>query len=194
MPLYQASEATYDTAEEALYFVRPAFHRNVTKRYKGGTARQIWKFANGASEAVQLTRGYAGESHHPMWYQGRIYFITDRDGTMNLWSMDEGGEDLKQHTEHEDFDVRYARSSGGKIVYQRGADLWIYDIASDAYSKIDIRLTSDLDQLREKWEEDPAQYITNAKPDPKGEKVVLTSRGQGFYSSGQRRALHQFYR
>jgi tricorn protease len=180
VPLYQASEATYDPAEEALYFVRPAYHRNVTKRYKGGTARQIWKFANGASEAVQLTRGYAGESHHPMWYQNRIYFITDRDGTMNLWSMDEEGEDLKQHTEHEDFDVRYARSSGGKIVYQRGADLWIYDIASDAYSKIDIRLTSDLDQLREKWEEDPAQYITHAKPDPKGDKVVLTSRGRVF--------------
>ena len=89
---------------------------------------------------------------------------------MNLWSMDEGGKDLKQHTEHQDFDVRYARSSGGKIVYQRGADLWVYDIASDAYSKIDIRLTSDLDQLREKWEEDPLSTLQMPNPTQRGIK------------------------
>ncbi len=180
VPLYQASEASYDASGETLYFVRPAYHRNVTKRYKGGTARQIWKFKDGNPEAVRLTKDYAGESHHPMWYQNRVYFISDRDGTMNIWSMDESGSDLKQHTEHEDFDVRYARISEGKIVYQRGADLWIYDITSDVFSKIDIRLTSDLDQLREKWEENPSQYITQAKPDPKGEKVVLTARGRVF--------------
>ena len=68
VPLYQASEATYDTAEEALYFVRPAFDRNAAPNaIKAATALQTAKFANGASEAEQLTRGHAGESHHPMW-------------------------------------------------------------------------------------------------------------------------------
>ena len=180
IPLSQASEASYDASGETVYFVRPAYHRNVTKRYKGGTARQIWKYTTDSAEAVQLTKGYAGESHHPMWYNGRVYFITDRDGTMNIWSTDEMGNDLKQHTEHADFDVRYAKESEGNIVYQWGADLWVYNIASDQYKKIDIRLTSDLDQLREKWEEKPSQYITSAHPDPKGENVVITARGRVF--------------
>jgi tricorn protease len=180
LPLQQASEAAYDGSGKTLFFVRPAYHRNVTKRYKGGTARQIWKFTQGEAEAVKLTTDYKGESHHPMWYQGRVYFISDRDGTMNLWSMDALGKDLRQHTKHEDFDVRYARISEGRIVYQRGADLWLYDSARDAYSRIDIRLTSDLDQLRQKWEDNPSEYITHVKPGPKGEKIVLTARGRVF--------------
>ena len=180
VPLYQASEAFPDASGETVYFVRPAYHRNVTKRYQGGTARQIWKYTRGSAEAERLTNGYAGESHHPMWYGGRVYFITDRDGTMNLWSMDETGNDLQQHTRHEDFDVRYANLSGGRIVYQWGADLWLYDISGDQYRKIDVRLTSDLDQLREKWEEDPSDYITHVSPDHKGENIVLTSRGRVF--------------
>ncbi|MCO5725823.1 S41 family peptidase [Robiginitalea marina] len=180
IPLSQASEASFDAAGETVYFVRPAYHRNVTKRYKGGTARQIWKFSQGSPEAVRLTREYTGESHHPMWYQGRVYFISDRDGTMNLWSMDEDGNDLRQHTVHIDFDVRTATLSEGNIVYQWGADLWAYNIASDAYNKVEISLTSDLDQLREKWEENPARYITHVSPDPKGEKIAITSRGRVF--------------
>ncbi len=180
VPLSQASEASYDATGETVYFVRPSYHRNVTKRYKGGTARQIWKYTRGTPEAIRLTRDYDGGSHHPMWHNNRVYFITDRDGTMNLWSMDENGNDLKQHTQHVEFDVRYARLSGGKIVYQRGADLWLYDISSGADEKLDIRLTSDLDQLREKWEENPAQYLTNASLDPEGENIVLTARGRVF--------------
>ncbi len=179
-PLSQASEASFDASGETVYFVRPAFHRNVTKRYKGGTARQIWKFQEGSGEAVRLTKTYTGESHHPMWYSGRVYFITDRDGTMNIWSVDEAGEDLQQHTQHKDFDVRYANQDNGRIVYQRGADLWVFTIASGQTQKVDIRLASDLDQLREKWEENPSQYITHFAPSPDGDRMVITARGRVF--------------
>jgi tricorn protease len=111
IPLAQASEGTFDGDGETLYFVRPAFHRNVNKRYRGGTARKVWKFVQGAAEAESLTADYAGESHSPMWWQGRVYFITDPDGTMNIWSMDESGGDLRQHTRHSGWDVRYASLS-----------------------------------------------------------------------------------
>jgi tricorn protease len=180
IPLAQATEACFDDSGNTLYFVRPAYHRNVTKRYQGGTARQIWKFTNGAEEAVKLTTDHAGESHHPMWYDGRVYFITDRDGTMNIWSMNESGADLTQHTSHADFDVRTANLSNGKIVYQRGADIWLYTIASDENKKLDIKLASDLDQLREKWDDEPSKYITSVHPDKEGDRIVITARGRVF--------------
>ena len=40
-----------------------------------------------------------------MVWQGRVYFVSDRDGTMNLWSMDEKGGTLSQHTSHRGWDV-----------------------------------------------------------------------------------------
>jgi len=97
IPLETASEGAYDDSGRTLFFVRPAFHGNVTKRYTGGTARDVWKFEQGASEAVELTGDYEGESHSPMYWQGRVYFVSDRDGTMNLWSMTSDGGDVRQH-------------------------------------------------------------------------------------------------
>ena len=180
IPLAQASEAAYNDSGKTVYFVRPAYHRNVTKRYKGGTARQIWKFTQRATEAVKLTKDYLGGSHHPMWFSGRIYFITDRDGIMNIWSMSESGEDLKQHTNHKEFDVRSASISNGNIVYQVAADIWHFNITSNESKKINIKLVSDLDQLREKWDDNPTKYITSTHTDHEGEKIVITARGRVF--------------
>jgi len=180
IPLSQASEASFDDTGKTVYFVRPAYHRNVTKRYEGGTARQIWKFTENSSEAIKLTSDHLGESHHPMWYKDRVYFITDRDGVMNVWSMNESGADLKQHTTHKEFDVRYANISEGNIVYQLGADLWHYTVLTNESKKINIRLSTDLDQLREKWDEKPSKYITSVHPDPTGDRIVITARGRVF--------------
>ncbi|MEQ9022390.1 MAG: hypothetical protein RLN82_06465, partial [Pseudomonadales bacterium] len=180
IPLDQASEASFSADGQTVFFVRPADHGNVTKRYKGGTARQIWKFTFGTDEAIKLTTDYDGESHHPLWHDSRVYFLSDRDGIMNVWSMDENGGDKKQHTTHQDFDVRSANISNGVVVYQVGADLWKYTIASNTSEKISITLASDLDQLREKWEENPSQYITSANPNMDGSKIVITARGRVF--------------
>ncbi|TRZ42599.1 S41 family peptidase [Robertkochia solimangrovi] len=180
IPLSQASEADIDTRSKTLFFVSPMDHRNVTKRYMGGTARQIWKFVPGAADALKLTTDYNGESFNPMFYNDRIYFLSDRDGIMNIWSMNTEGNDLKQHTKHEVFDVRSADLHNANIVYQTGADLWHLDLASGSDKKIEIWLPSDLDQLREKWVDNPSRYISSAKTDAKGEKVVITARGRIF--------------
>ena len=180
IPLSQASEGSYDASGKTLFFVRPAFHNNVTKRYKGGTARKIWKFSEGQAEAQVLTPGYTGESHSPQWWNGRVYFVTDRDGTMNLWSMDESGGDPRQHTKHSGWDVKRPALDAGRLVYQVGADLWFYDIAAGTERMIPITLPSDFDQLREKWVKKPIESLTSVHLHPKGESVVLTSRGRVF--------------
>ncbi|MEO1652517.1 MAG: S41 family peptidase, partial [Bacteroidota bacterium] len=134
----------------------------------------------GKNEAVKLTTDHLGESFNPMWYEDRIYFITDRDGIQNIWSMDADGKDLKQHTKHDEFDVRSANLDNGKIVYQHAADLWLLDIPSGEYRKMNIGLASDLAHLREQWIENPSKYITSVHPSPRGEKVIVTARGRVF--------------
>ncbi|HET7133759.1 MAG TPA: S41 family peptidase [Gammaproteobacteria bacterium] len=181
IPLAQASEASFDVSGKSLFFVRPAFHRNVTKRYKGGTARKVWRYDQGGAEAVELTADYDGESHTPMAWNGRVYFITDRDGTMNIWSMRADGGDARQHTRHRGSDVRDASlSEDGRIVYQVGADLWIYDTASGADALVPIELASDFDQLRDRWVSDAWQQQTSVHLHPHGESVALTVRGRVF--------------
>ena len=180
VPLAGASEGSYDGTGRTLYFSRPAFHNNVTKRYTGGTARDVWKFTTGTPEAVELTGDYNGESHSPMWWKGKVYFVSDRDGTMNLWSMNEDGSDKRQLTRHSGWDVRGPEIDDGRIVYQLGADLWIYELASNQAKMIPITLSSDLDQLRENWVTNPMDYLSAAHISPEGDRVALTSRGRLF--------------
>ncbi len=180
IPLSQASDGTYDPAGKRLFFTRQPFQGSYTKRYKGGTAQNIWKFSNDDPEAIPLTGDYAGTSRQPMWWNNRIYFISDRDGTLNIWSMNEDGGDLKQHTFHKGWDVKAAALDRGRIVYQVGADLHLLDLATGESHLIPVQLTSDFDQKREKWIKKPFDYLTAAHLSPDGDRVVLTARGQVF--------------
>ncbi len=179
VPLHQASDGVWDDAG-ALFFVRPGWHRNNTKRYQGGTARNLWRFADGDAEAVNLTADFPGEDHSPAFWQGRLYWVNDRDGTMNVWSMAGDGSDRRQETRHSGWDVKSATGHGGRIVYQLGADLWLLELASGQTRKIAITLASDFDQLREKWVADPLEYLTAFEIHPKGRSAVLTARGRAF--------------
>jgi len=185
VPLAQASQGCYNPAGTTLFFTRMPFQGSYTKRYKGGTAQNIWMYVNNSPEAVPLTPDYTGTSKDAMWWNGRIYFVSDRDGIMNIWSMKEDGSDVRQHTTHKRFDVSSPSLDNGKIVYQLVADLWVYDIASGTDRKIDLRLSSDFDQTREHWIDKPMDYLSSAHISPDGDRVVLTSRGRVFVFPSQ---------
>ncbi|MBU1698935.1 MAG: PDZ domain-containing protein [Candidatus Eisenbacteria bacterium] len=180
IPLAQAAEGTYDPESSTLFFTRFAAQGSHTKRYRGGTAQNIWKYGGGNEEAVPLTSDDTSTSRNPMWWDHRVYFISDRDGTMNIWSMNAEGADLRQHTMYEGWDVKDPDLSEGNIVYQLGADLYLYSVVSGESRKIPITLVSDFDQTRIRWVEKPIDYLTAAQPSFNGDRLALTARGQVF--------------
>jgi len=180
VPLAQASDGAFDTAGATLFFTRLAFQGSHTRRYKGGTAQNLWRFDGAGTEAAALTGDYPGTSKTPMLWKGRIYFASDRDGVMNLWSMNERGGDLKQHTKHRDYEAQSPSLSNGRIAYQQGADIRVFDVASGSDKAVPITLVSDFDHLRERWVKNAVDWITSAHLSPTGDRVAITARGQVF--------------
>ena len=180
IPLEQASDGVFDSGGDTLYFTRLPFQGSHTKRYKGGTAQNIWRYVKGQDEAVPLTAGYTGTSKDPMLWNGRVYFISDRDGTMNIWSMNKDGKNLNQETFNKGFDAQSASLDDGKIVYQCGVDIHLYDIASKSDKVVPIDLSSDFDQEMITWVKKPMDYLTSIHISPDGDRIVLTARGQVF--------------
>jgi len=180
VPLSQASDGAFDAAGATLFFTRLAFQGSHTRRYKGGTAQNLWRFAGAGTEAAALTGDYPGTSKTPMPWKGRVYFASDRDGVMNLWSMDERGGGLKQHTKHRDYEVQSPSLSNGRIAYQQGADVRVFDIASGSDKAVPITLVSDFDHLRERWVKNAIDWISSAHISPSGDRVAITARGQVF--------------
>ena len=187
-PLSQAADGVFDPSGKTLFFTRQRFQGSQAKRYKGGTAQKLWKYTAG-QEAIPLTADYDGTSKDPMWWNHRVYFLSDRDGSMNLWSMDENGKNLKQHTRHQGWDADTPSLSEGRIVYKLGADLRIYDIASSGDKAIPIALTSDFDHLRERWVKQPNEYGTSAHISQEGDRLVLISRGKVFVAPAKQGRL-----
>ncbi len=179
IPLSQAAQGVYTPDGKTLFFTRLNKQGSNTKRYKGGTAQNIWRYDSG-KEAVPLTADYAGTSQNPMFWSGRVYFLSDRDGTMNVYSMDPNGHDVKQHTHHSGFDVQSASLSNGRIAYQCGADLWLLDLNANQDAIIPITLVSDFDQLRDHWVKKPLEYLSMAHIAPDGSAAVFTARGEVF--------------
>jgi tricorn protease len=185
LPLAQASDGAYDASGARLIFTRLPFQGSYTKRYRGGTAQNLWSFTRGAAEAVPLTADYPGSSKSPMLWQGRLYFLSDRDGTMNLWSMAEQGGDLRQHTRHTGFDMQSPSLAAGRIGYQLGADLWVYDIASGRDASVPVRLVSDFEHTRERWVKAPTEWVTSVHLSPTADRLLFTTRGQLFVLPAQ---------
>ena len=179
LPLAQAASGSYSEDGKTLFFTRLDRQPSSTKRYQGGTAENIWRYEAG-SEAVLLTGDWPGTSNNPMAWNGRVYFLSDRDGVMNIYSMDRNGKDLKEHTHQRFFDIQSASQSGGRIVYQCGADLWLLDLKTGEDTMINITLVSDFDQLRDHWVKKPLEYLTAAHVAPDGSAAVFTARGEVF--------------
>lgn len=180
VPLWQASYGCYD-ADNILFFTRFRNQGSKTKRYKGGFIEQVWKF-DGTHEANNLTADFDGTSTDPMLYNDRVYFLSDRDGTLNIWSMDKNGKDLQQQTFSKGWDIQTPSINGSRIVYQKGADIWLYDIATHKESLLNITLVSDFDQRKPKWIKSPVESISQADISPGGNYAAIISRGRIFVS------------
>jgi tricorn protease len=179
VPLAQAAQGAYSSDGHTLFFTRWFSQGSQTKRYKGGTAENIWSF-DGTHEAAPLTADWTGTSTNPMFWSGRVYFLSDRDGVMNVYSMDTQGHGLKQESHQHIFDVQSPSLFEGRIAYASGSDLWLLDLATGHEEVIPITLLSDFDQMREHWVKKPLDYLTAVHISPDGSSAVFTARGELF--------------
>ena len=97
------------------------------KRYRGGTAGQLWIDATGTGEFSRLGADLNGQLEDPAWIDERLTFLSDHEGYGNVYSFLSDGSDLRRHTDHDDFYARAAHSDGRRLVYQCAGELWLLD-------------------------------------------------------------------
>jgi tricorn protease len=181
IPLADAVEGTIDPAGTTLYFTQFGLQvsSDNAQAYQGGAKGELWSYQLGTNqEAKRLTTKHQGSARSPMVYQDRLYFISNQNGSDNLWSMSLDGREQTQLTDYQDFNVRDARLDAGRIVFQLGADIVLFDINSKQSTTLDLQLTSDLSHTREHWVNKPLKYLSSAKQAGTSKKVVLTARGR----------------
>ena len=117
------------------------------KHYRGSSNADLWLYNLGKKEFLRLTE-HIGNDYYPLLSPDdrTIYYVTDLgEDTFNLWQMDLDGNNKKQLTFHKTDGVRSPSISlnGNYIAYERGTDIWIYDVNQGKTEKIKIYAPSD---------------------------------------------------
>lgn len=180
LPLRYATTGTFSDDGGTLFFVRHgvATVGDNARLYRGGATAQLWRWSlGGDAEAVRLAPEFDGPIHHPMFWRGRLYFLSDASGWDNLWSMTPEGGDLRQHTTFTGWRLQRPTLRNGIVHYQRGADIYRFDLDAGAETKVNIRLVTDGDRARRRWIEQPLTYMETATLGDGGRRVAITARG-----------------
>ncbi|SEA99742.1 S41 family peptidase [Alkalimonas amylolytica] len=181
LPVADAIEGALDSDGQWLYFVQHGLQAtgDNARTYRGGAMGELWRYRLGSGqEAELLSAGHQGSVRNPMLWQGRVYFVSDASGNPNIWSMQTDGSDLQQHSHHQDWQVRQAYLNQGRIVYQLGADIHLLDLQSGEDRLLELSIQSDRPHQRERWLDQPLNYLTSAHYAGFGDQVVLTARGK----------------
>jgi tricorn protease len=177
MPVSGAGEFSPDGSQVVYSF--PFRDFRTWKRHEGGWAQNIYVFDLATNEARQVT-DHPRADRDPMWIGGLVYFNSDRDGTLNLFSYDPAAGDTQQLTRSTTWDVRWPSSDGeGRIVYEFGGELVVLDVRSGGLQPISIRVPDDGLSMRPS-RISAARNVEDFELSPKGERALFVARGDVF--------------
>ncbi len=192
LPLWRAREATFSDDGRTLFFVRRGLAESNDNAllYRGGAMAELWRWRLGSNrEARRMAADFDAPIRNPMAANGRIYFLSDKDGADAIWSVNEQGRDAKKHTEGGAFQLRNPSLADGAILYQKGADLYAFDLDDETETKIEVTLLSDRDQTRTRFIENGVNYLEDARITTGG-AVAVTARGDAALAfTGERRRI-----
>lgn len=152
--------------------------------YEGSNNADVWiaRFTTPVSEPKRITTN-PGQDFSPMFSRDgkRIYYVSDRKGKVNLWSMDTSGGAQKQLTFHETDGARipsYAPKAD-RIAYEYNSEIWLLDLKTGKTAQVPIDVSTD-----ERRNPVVERTITTAPTEytvsPDGKKVALIVRGDLF--------------
>ncbi|MBT0585331.1 S41 family peptidase [Alteromonas oceanisediminis] len=147
------------------------------KRTRGGRAQDVWVYDLENNTSEQLTNNRATD-HQPTIVGDTIYFVSDRDYTLNLYQYQQAGQ-AKKLTNHTDYDVLWPSAGPDAIVYENGGYLYRFDPTTNASSKLSISIPG-VRQHAQPYSKNVSQFIDSMSVDNSGNRVLFTARGELF--------------
>ena len=148
------------------------------KHYRGGTASPVWIARLSDSSVEKVPRRDSNDSA-PMWIGDKIYFLSDRDGPVNLYEYDTKTKQVAAAVPSSGTDIKAASAGPDAVVYEQFGSIHLFDPGTGKQHAVDIRVSGDFPAVRPHYVK-VADKIENANISPTGARAVFEARGEIF--------------
>lgn len=178
IPLPEGGFCSYSPDGKKLAYNRVMREFRTWKYYKGGMADDIWVY-DPATKKVENITNNVSQDIIPMWIGDEIFFISDRDRTMNLFVYNTVTKQTEKVTNYTDYDIKFPSTDGTLIVYEQAGYLYKFDPKTRRSEKISITLGGEHVYARKEMK-NVADNVTAASVSPDGRRLAVTARGEVF--------------
>ena len=148
------------------------------RNYRGGqnTPLVILNLADMSEELIPNEKTF---DIIPVWLGEKVYFLSDRDWTMNIWSYNTVSKELKQETKFKGADVKWLSGNKNQLVFEREGFLHTMDISTGKTTQLSISITGDFPWAEEQWT-DVSQRASSVSLSATGKRAIMEARGEIF--------------
>ena len=176
LPLPGGSAASLSPDAQSVAYEPDARAFLMWKRYRGGRTSRIW-IARLSDSAVAKVPRTNSNDFNPMWAGDRVYFLSDRNGPVTLFSYDLKSKAVREAVPNRGLDLKSASLGPDAIVYEQFGGLSLYDLKSGRTTPVNVRVQGDLPELRARFV-DVARKLADPAVSPNGARAVFTARGE----------------
>ena len=148
------------------------------KRYSGGQADDIWIYDFETKKTTKITDNPA-QDIIPMWAGNKIFFLSDRDRTMNLFVYDLNTNETRKVTNFTEYDVKFPSLGAGNIAFTNGGEIYLLNTTTEKYEKVPVQIAEDFPLVRTQIV-NVKDNIENFKKSPDGKFALFSARGDIF--------------
>ena len=114
-----------------------------------------------------------------MWMGDKIYFLSDRDGPVNLFIYDTKSKQVRAALSSNGMDIKSASAGPDAIVYEQFGSIHLFDPASGKQQAVNIRVNGDFPAVRPHFVP-VGDKIETANISPTGARALFEAHGEIF--------------
>lgn len=178
LPIPRVAEGKYSPDGDMFVYQKIWPWESEWRNYRGGQNNPI-RIIDMKSLEVEKLPWDGANDNTPVWIGNKIFFLSERDFLMNIWSYNLNTKGIEQVTHFKDFDCKNLEAGGGRLIFENNGYLHILDPASGTPKKLAITVRGDIPWARPHWEKVGGR-IFNRKLSPSGKRAVFEARGDIF--------------
>jgi tricorn protease len=176
LPLPIGFEGAYSPDGARIAYVPMARAFAAWKRYRGGQTTPVWLADLATSRVEQVPRDNSND-YRPMWANGKVWFLSDREGAVTLFSYDPRTKAVDRAVENKGMDFKSASAGPDAIVIEQFGSLQLYDLKTGRLDPVKVSVSGDIEGVRERFIK-VGTRLTNPYLSPSGARAVFEARGE----------------